>query len=155
MKMLAVIRIRGSIRVKKKLNATMEMLRLFRVNHMVLIPEEKQSKKMAEKVKDYVTFGEINAETLEKVLSKRGLLKGNKKLTLEFLKEKKINSFKELAEKIISREMKLKDLEIKPVFRLRPPKKGFERAGIKKAFSVGGALGYRAADINRLINKMV
>lgn len=153
--MLAVIRVRGSIRVKKELNATMEMIRLFRVNHMVLVSEEKQSKKMVEKVKDYVTFGEIDAETLEKVLSKRGLLKGNKKISLDFLKEKKINSFKELAEKIISKEIKLKDLEIKPVFRLRPPKKGFERAGIKKAFSVGGALGYRASEINRLINKMI
>ncbi len=153
--MLAVIRIRGSIRIKKKLNDTMEMLRLFKVNHMVLVPEKKQMKKMVEKVKDYVTFGEINAITLEKALTKRALIKGNKKVSIEFLKEKKVNSFKELAEKIIKEEIKLKDMEIKPVFRLSPPKKGFERAGIKKAFSVGGVLGYRATEINKLINKMI
>jgi len=153
--MLAVIRVRGSIRIKKKLNDTMKMMRLFRVNHLVLVSEEKQTKKMVEKVKDYVTYGEINEETLEKVLTKRGLLKGNKKVTLEYLKEKKISSFKELAEKTISKEVQLKELEIKPVFRLKPPKKGYERAGIKKAFTVGGALGYRATEINKLINKMV
>ncbi|PJA20607.1 MAG: 50S ribosomal protein L30, partial [Candidatus Diapherotrites archaeon CG_4_10_14_0_2_um_filter_31_5] len=133
----------------------MKMLRLFRVNHLVLISEKKQMKKMVEKVKDYVTYGEIEAETLEKVLSKRAFLKGNKKVLIEYLKEKKINSFKELAEKIIKEEIQLKDLEIKPVFRLKPPKKGYERAGIKKAYSIGGALGYRATEINKLINKMV
>ena len=82
-------------------------------------------------------------------------MKGNKKVLIEYLKEKKINSFKELAEKIIKEEIQLKDLEIKPVFRLKPPKKGYERAGIKKAYSIGGALGYRATEINKLINKMV
>ncbi|PIN98693.1 MAG: 50S ribosomal protein L30 [Candidatus Diapherotrites archaeon CG10_big_fil_rev_8_21_14_0_10_31_34] len=153
--MLAVIRVRGSIRTKIEINDTMKMLRLFRVNHLVLISEKKQMKKMVEKVKDYVTYGEIEAETLEKVLSKRAFLKGNKKVLIEYLKEKKINSFKELAEKIIKEEIQLKDLEIKPVFRLKPPKKGYERAGIKKAYSIGGALGYRATEINKLINKMV
>jgi len=153
--MLAVIRVRGSIRTKIEINDTMKMLRLFRVNHLVLISEKKQMKKMVEKVKDYVTYGEIEAETLEKVLSKRAFLKGNKKVLIEYLKEKKINSFKELAEKIIKEEIQLKDLEIKPVFRLKPPKKGYERAGIKKAYSIGGALGHRATEINKLINKMV
>jgi len=153
--MMSVIRVRGSIRVKTELKDTMKMLRLFRANHLVLVSEEKRTKKMVEKVKDYVTYGEINAETLEKLLEKRALIKGNKKVTKEFLKEKKINSFKELAEKLLKGETKLSDLEIKPVFRLRPPRKGYERAGIKKAFSVGGALGYRATEINSLINKML
>ncbi len=153
--MLAVIRIRGSIGVKKDLNNTMKMLRLFRVNHLVLVNEEKQSRKMVEKVQDYVTFGEITSETLEKVLIKRAVIKGNKKVSVDFLKEKKINSFKELAEKLTAKEVSLKELEIKPVFRLSPPKKGFERAGIKKAFSAGGVLGYRATEINKLISKMI
>ncbi len=153
--MLAAIRIRGSIRIRKELKDTMKMIRLFKVNHMVLLPEEKQSKKMIDKVKDFVAYGEINEETLEKALKKRAKIKGNKKLTEDYLKQKKINSFKELAEKIIKKEVKLIDLEIKPVFRLKPPKKGYEKSGIKKAFSVGGALGYRATEINKLINKMI
>ncbi|MFH1664367.1 MAG: 50S ribosomal protein L30 [archaeon] len=153
--MLAVIRIRGSIKTKKKLNDTMEMLRLFRVNHMVLVPEDKQNRKMIEKVKDFVTFGEIEAKTFERVLNKRALIAGNIKISLEFLKEKKINSVQELAEKILSGKTKLSELGIKPVFRLKPPRKGFERQGIKKPFSLGGALGYRATQINELINRMV
>jgi len=153
--MFAVIRVRGSIRLKKEMNDTIKMLRLFRVNHMVLVPENNQSKKMVEKVKSYVTFGEINKEILEKVLGKRGLITGNKKISIEVLKEMKMNSFSELTEKILSEEIKLKETKIKPVFRLRPPRKGFERAGIKKSFTVGGALGYRGKEINELINKMI
>jgi len=153
--MLAVIRVRGSIRTKKELNSTMEMLRLFRVNHLVLVPEDKQNRKMVEKVKDYVTFGEIDKTTLEKVLAKRALIKGNKKVSAEFLKEKKVGSFGELAEKILSGKTTLKETEIKPVFRLKPPRKGYERQGIKKPFASGGAIGYRATEINKLINRMI
>jgi len=48
-----------------------------------------------------------------------------------------------------------KQNEYKTVFFLAPPKKGFERGGIKKPFTVGGALGYRADKINDLITRMV
>lgn len=43
----------------------------------------------------------------------------------------------------------------KKVFRLNPPKKGYGRKGIKKAFSVGGALGDRKEKINDLIQRMM
>ena len=48
-----------------------------------------------------------------------------------------------------------KKIGVKPVFRLTPPKKGFGRQGIKKPYSIGGALGYRASDINDLLNRMI
>ncbi|MAG18019.1 MAG: 50S ribosomal protein L30 [Candidatus Diapherotrites archaeon] len=152
--MIAVIRIRGTVNVNPGLTYTMENLRLFRPNHMVLLKDDKSSKKMIEKIKDYVAFGEINEETLAKVLIKRGKLEGKKKVTLEFLKEKKINSFEELAKSIIEGKVKFKDLGIVPVIRLHPPRKGHKRAGIKKPFTVGGALGNRGEEINKLIVKM-
>lgn len=37
---------------------------------------------------------------------------------------------------------------------LHPPRGGFERGGIKKNFSIGGALGYRGEKISELIEKM-
>ncbi len=45
--------------------------------------------------------------------------------------------------------------ENKKAFRLNPPKGGFERKGIKKAFREGGALGYRKDKINGLIKRML
>ncbi|RME77660.1 50S ribosomal protein L30 [Candidatus Woesearchaeota archaeon] len=41
------------------------------------------------------------------------------------------------------------------VYHLHPPRGGFERGGIKKAYSAGGALGDRGEDINKLIQRMI
>ena len=43
----------------------------------------------------------------------------------------------------------------KTVYFLAPPRKGFERGGIKKGFNQGGALGDRKDAINALITRMV
>ena len=41
------------------------------------------------------------------------------------------------------------------VYHLQPPRKGFERKGVKKSFKQGGALGYRGSAINDLIKRMI
>ena len=155
--MIAVIRIRGTVNVKYKITDTLEKLRLFKPNHLVLVSEENALKKMVEKVKDYVTFGEINEETFAALLEKRGRLKEgeNKKLSKEFLKENKFSDFKALAKGILEGKVTLKKLGMKPIFRLHPPRKGHARAGIKKPFTVGGVLGYRASEINKLVRSMM
>lgn len=153
MGIFAAIRVRGSVDVKKDFKYTLQLLRLDRVNHLVLV-EEKQ-KTMLKKVQQFITFGEVNEATLEKLLQKRARLAGDKRIDEKFLKKHNANSFKEVAKELISGKKKLKDFEIKPVFRLHPPKKGYERDGIKKSFHVGGALGYRAQDINKLIERMI
>ncbi len=43
----------------------------------------------------------------------------------------------------------------KKFFRLNPPRKGFGRKGIKKPFSVGGALGNRKEKISELVRRML
>jgi large subunit ribosomal protein L30 len=153
--MLAVIKVRGNIGISPGLKHTMNLINLTRVNHMVLISEKPQMKKMIEKIQGYVTFGEINKEILVKILQKKGQISSTKKLTEKELKEMKIKNFDELAEQLISEKITLKKLGIKPVFRLKAPRKGYGRAGIKKPFKIGGALGYRAEAINELIKKMV
>ncbi|MBI2597706.1 MAG: 50S ribosomal protein L30 [Candidatus Diapherotrites archaeon] len=152
--MLAVIRIRGTIDIKPSIKKTLELLMLHKANHLVLLPQTNPMTGMVEKAKDYVTFGEIGEKTCAKLLEKRGRLSGGKRLSKKFLEEHKLKDFFELAKTIIAGEKKLADFGIKPVFRLSPPKKGFERAGIKKSFKIGGALGNRNTDINQLIEKM-
>jgi large subunit ribosomal protein L30 len=152
--MYAIIRIRGEVNVNKKLEHTLELLRLFRVNHLSLAEENESNRKMIKKVENYVAFGEIDEAHLAILLKKRGRLPGNKRLDEEFLKKNGFSDFNELARAILADRKKIFELGIKPVFRLNPPSKGFERAGIKKSYSVGGALGYRAGDINLLVKKM-
>ncbi len=151
--MYAAIRVRGKVNVSPGIKKTLELLRLDRVNHLALV--RKEQKGMLEKTQSFITFGEINEETLAIAVEKRGRLLGNKKISKDFLKEKKIASFKELAKSIIEGKTRLEDVGIKPILRLTPPKKGYERAGIKKSYSVGGALGYRASDINKLVKRMI
>ena len=153
--MYAVIRIRGEVGTTKELKYALKLLRLHKVNHLVLVAENKQNKNTLKKWGDYLTYGEIDEPALGKLIGKRARLSGNKRIDEKFLKEKGFKNLNDLAREIISGKKRLQDLGIKPVFRLTPPKKGYERAGIKKSYHVGGALGYRAAGINKLILKMI
>lgn len=152
--MLAVIRVKGELHLSVGKKRTLELLRLFKANHLVIIEEKPELKKMLKKIEEIVTFGELSEQALELLLEKRARLLGDKKLDAEFLKKHKAASLKELAKKILEGKAKLAELGVKPVFRLHAPRKGFERAGIKRAFAVGGAVGYRAHDINDLIKRM-
>ena len=69
----------------------------------------------------------------------------------------KINlDFKAFVKEVFEGKQNVKDIPgIKAYFRLMPPVKGFARQGIKKPFSMGGALGYRKDKINDLIKRMI
>ena len=149
----AVIRIRGTAKKNFAHVDTMEMLRLFKPNHLVLVDERAQG--MLLKIQDFITWGEISQDVLEQLVEKRGRTAGDRKVTAAFLKEHKIASMEELAGQVLKNPKHLQTLGIKPVFRLNPPSKGYERAGIKRTFNVGGALGYRAEKINKLIGRMM
>lgn len=153
--MLAVIRIRGRANIRRELQYALNLLNLTRVNHLVLLAGKEEEKGMLKKVEPYITWGEISKETLEKLLEKRARLAGNKRLHAEFLKENKVKGFSELAEKVLGNSKVLQEIGIKRVFRLTPPKKGFERKGIKKSFSIGGVSGYRGEKINEIILRMI
>lgn len=153
---LAVIRVRGTLRIKPDIKETLKLLRLNQVNHCVVIPETKEYKGMLQKSKDYITWGEIDQETLQALIKSRGRIDGDTPLTDDFIKAK--SSFKgmdDLAEAIMNGKLNYKDVEgVKPIFRLAPPVKGGYE-GIKRSHQVGGALGYRGEKINALISRMI
>jgi large subunit ribosomal protein L30 len=152
---LALIRLRSGIRAKGEVRDTLAMLRLHRINHLVLIDDTPSYKGMVQKVKDYITWGEIDKETLAKLIRKRGRLIGNRPVTDEYVQEKLGMTIDEFAEKVVNGEMKLTDLpNIKPVFRLHPPRGGL-KGSKKRSFKEGGALGYRGEKINELIERML
>ncbi len=151
--MIAAIRVRGRTGVKGDITDTMKMLRLNRINHAVIIEENPSYQGMLQKAKDYITWGEINKETLVKMISKRGTLPGGSKVTDEYLKEKtSYQSIEDLSQAVLE-GASLEESGIKPVFRLHPPRKGFKN--IKKAYNEDGSLGYRGESIEGLINKML
>ncbi len=152
MKILACIRIRGRVDVQQPINQTMDMLRIGIKHACSLIPDNQIG--MLRKAKDYITWGEINKETLVMLLKKRAMISNSKKVTEGYLKEKG-TTFEKLADEILSGKSDLKTLGIKPFFRLNPPRKGYGKKGIKKAFKLGGPLGYRGENINDFLKGMM
>jgi len=71
--MIAAVRIRGTVRVKADIKRTLELLKLKRPNHCIILEESPSIVGMLKKAKDYVTWGEINEETLKRLLEKDGI----------------------------------------------------------------------------------
>ena len=117
-KKIAIVRVRGNIGIDGKINSTLSMLNLHNQHFCTVYSSTPSVLGMIKKVKDYVTWGDVDHDTLQ------------------LLNQKRAN----------------KDHKF---YRLNSPKRGFGRKGIKKPFSTGGALGYRADKINDLIKRMV
>ena len=140
-KRIAVVRVRGAIKAMSTIRDTLEMLNLHAQNHCVVLDNTPDVKGMVMKVKDYVTWGEISEETYNELLNKRSQAftsrEGDSKGLIKY-------NYSDMAGK-----------KIKKCFRLSPPRKGYEKKGIKKSFRQGGALGYRGDKINNLIKRML
>ena len=122
---IAVVRVRGQLGLNKGISDTLKMLNIERKNYCTIVEGNPGTMGMIRKVKDFVTYGEIDDETEKLLAEKRG-------------------------EKSSKDPEKLK-----PFYRLSPPRGGFERKGIKQPFTLGGVLGNRKEKINDLIKRMV
>jgi large subunit ribosomal protein L30 len=155
MSAIAVIRVRGHAKIRHDAVATMKMLRLHRPNHCVLLPMNTTTKGMLQVVKDYVTWGEVNHDTIARLLVKKGEVLGGDRLTDDHVKgNSEFPSILSLAKALEKADARLTDVKgLKPVIRLPPPRRGYEN--VKRPYSVGGAVGYRGAEIAKLIERML
>ncbi len=135
-KLLAVIRVRGRVKVRQSISETLDRLRLRHVNNLVLLKGDDSYLGMVQKCKDFVTFGEIDKDVLGKLLTSKGLSAGS-----------------DAVDSLASGSKTVKDLKLEMPLKMHPPKRGYE--GIKKDYRSGGALGYRGAEINKLIERML
>ena len=139
---IAAIRIRGLTQIKTTVEDTLKMLRLYRNNFCVVLPNTPVYMGMLKMSKDYITWGEIDDETFNLLVEKRGEpFRGRES---DASGKIKYNDFVLLGGK-----------KLKRYFRLNAPRKGFGRKGVKHTFTRGGALGYRGAAINELIKRMI
>jgi len=152
-----VIRVRSDRGVKPKIRDTMSMLNLTKVNHAVLILDTPAYAGMLHKVKDYVTWGEVDADTVSNLISERGRMIGDKSITNKVVKSgSEYSTIKALSKAIASGDARTSDVEgMKPVFRLHPPRGTKGWGGIKRSFVAGGALGFRGEAITDLVGRMI
>ncbi len=152
MKVFLLIRIRGRIGISPENLDTMDRLNIPKKHNAAIITDDPSTMGMVNKVGFYVTWGEISKDALVALLQKRGRLPGEVKLTDDALKANNLGSIEALADKILA-EGKVPE-PIKRTFRLTPPSGGFKHH-ITRHIKSGGELGYRGADINALIAKMI
>jgi len=135
--MIAIIRITGQVNLKREIVETLHRLRIRRKYACVVLEKPtKEQLGMIKKVKDFVAFGEIDADTYKELKEKRGKMQATKLPTSS-------------AEASSNERSKRK---LKPFFRLHPPRGGIES---KKHFGVGkGVLGNNKK-MNELIRRML
>lgn len=152
---LVVIRVRGVSDVSGDISETLKYLALNKPNHATIIDDRPSYLGMLKKVQNHVTWGEISFENLLELIRKWGRLKGDKRLTDEYAQKLNYGSLEELVKAIYECKIDFRSLpDIKPVFRLHPPSKGY-KGGVKKSYRAGGSLGYRGEAINELLKRMI
>jgi len=153
---LAVVQVRGILGMNRKFRDTLKLLKLTRKNSCVVVDNNPIYLGMLDKLKDYITWGEIDPDTFKLLLEKRGKITGDKSLTEAYLKDKVNMNYDSFSKSFLEGKLKLKDVPgMKTYFRLKPPVRGFEAGGIKTPYSMGGVLGYRKESINDLLRRMI
>lgn len=130
-KLLAIVRVRGSVRVSHDIEETMQRLNLKRPNNCALVRYTQSYRGMILKVQNHVAYGEIDEPTLSKLLA-RHVPEANAKEVLSG---------------------KLDSLKDRMPLRLHPPRHGYRST--KLAFKQGGNLGNMGPAINGLIARMI
>ncbi|WGI17214.1 50S ribosomal protein L30 [Methanonatronarchaeum sp. AMET-Sl] len=145
--MYAAIRVRGTVGVQKNTTKALEHINLNRPNHCTLLKENDTNEGMLQKTKDYITWGELNQEGAKHLLKRADYKNGELEEKIE-----QHGSLEELSQKIIDGDITPEELDMKPVIRLHPPRKGYKKT--KRSYAENGSLGYRGEDINKLIYRM-
>jgi large subunit ribosomal protein L30 len=148
-----IVRVRGTIHARHDIVDTLRILHLTRANHATVVPERAEFRGMITRVQGYVTWGEADPKTVGLLLEHRGVTDAGGSLTPEAVQA--VGGAKDLNELAVrvTQEGLPPIAGLRPLFRLTPPKGGWRST--KKPYARGGALGYRGAKINELVQRMV
>ncbi len=72
MKLICVVRVRGSRGIRRDIEQSLRNINLTRVNHMIFLPYTPALKGVLQKIKDYATWGEIDEKVYKKIVEKYG-----------------------------------------------------------------------------------
>ena len=140
--MKAIIRISGEVGINQDVKETMKRLRIRRKFSCVVLSETPELKGMLQKIRSFIAYGEISKEIFLELIEKRG----------ELVDKTKKTDKKGVGEQYFDGKLKkLNDANVKPFFRLHPPRGGMDG---KKHYPKG-VLGYHKEKINDLIKRML
>lgn len=152
---LLVVRMRGTVNVPYWALTTLKNLYLNKKFSATLVPETSNYLGMLRKINHWVAWSKADSDIIKILIEKRGKKKNP---LLESRDENKSKSdykgIDELVDVIVSDKIKFSDQNnIKPWFRLNPPKGGFKK-NTKKQFSDGGILGNNK-ELLEIVKRMI
>ena len=138
--MICIIRITGKVKLDGDVKETLERLRLRKKYACVIINPNKEQMGMIKKLKDFIAFGNIKNNVFERLINARGQ---------RIDKKKRIDSKKIIED--LEKGKKYEELNLKPFFRLHPPRGGIN----SKIHFPKGVLGNNQEKINELVLRML
>ena len=153
-KAFLVVRISGQADVPYWAVTTMKLLILEKKYRATIIPEKDNTIGMLRKIQHYVSWQEIDIETVKELLDKKARKSGYKKVTNEDITSIGFASIDELATALAEGKTSLSKLKpLKPWFALDPPRHGFKRS-TKKLYGQKGVLGYNK-ELSVIVKRMM
>ena len=153
-KAFLVLRISGQADVPYWAVTTMTLLKLEKKYRATIIPEKENTIGMLRKIQHYISWQEIDTETVKELLDKKARKSGYKKVTNEDITSIGFASIDELATALAEGKTSLSKLKpLKPWFALDPPRHGFKRS-TKKLYGQKGVLGHNK-ELSVIVKRMM
>ncbi len=154
MSALIVVNLRGTINQRSTVKTTLEHLHLGSRYRATIIPDNPISKGMLQTVKNHVAWMDADSSIIESLITNRGEKSNSIKYDEDLAKKDGYDNISDLAKALCDDKINLSSLSnLKPSFRLSPPKGGF-RKSTRRMHSQGGTLGYNP-DLSKLISNMI
>ena len=153
-KAFLVLRISGQADVPYWAVTTMTLLKLEKKYRATIIPEKENTVGMLRKIQHYISWQEIDTETVKELLDKKARKSGYKKVTNEDITSIGFTSIDELATSLAEGKTSLSKLKpLKPWFAMDPPRHGFKRS-TKKLYGQKGVLGHNK-ELSVIVKRMM
>lgn len=161
-KVLLVVRIKGINKIAPKPRKVLKLFRLLQLHNAVLIKNNKATQNMLRLIEPFVTYGYPSAETISRLVYKRGFVKVNGQripisdnLQIQAaLGSKGINTAEDLIHELVSCGPYFRECNnLLWTFKLSSPLKGFVHK--RTSFIQGGDWGDREVKINSLVTRML
>jgi len=138
--MIILIRIHGQVKVKREIESTLNSLKIMKKYSCVVLNETAEIWGMIKKVRQLISYGKINEDTLKMLVEKRARKMGNKPIK------------KDEIDKVVEEIKQGKIKSVKPFFTLHPPIGGFKKS--TKLMFPKGILGENK-EIEKLVRRML
>jgi large subunit ribosomal protein L30 len=150
---LLVVNLRGMVNTRAPVRTTLDQLKVAKRFNATIVPNDRVHLGMLNLAKEHVAWCKLDAETAAKLLTNRSEISSGRKASPEDLNDK-YGSVHDLASGLESGKVTLNTVsEIRPFFRLSPPRGGFKRS-IRRQYREGGILGPND-QLAQLVEKML